>query len=107
MKKGYQYEWQLIQLLKEKYFCVRIAGSGNNSPDIVVLKNGRGILIEVKKGIYKRKDQDENFKKIKKKYNLEIIYAFKIPYKGWLFEINGKLLNLEEFEKYLQKKLWA
>ena len=102
MKKGYQYEWELKKILEKHFFCVRIAGSGNKTPDLIVGKNNKFLLIEVKKNFRKRKEQEEIFKNISKKYNLKIVYAFKVPYKGWFFEVDDEILNLDKFLKHLK-----
>ena len=58
MKKGYQYERELKKILEKQFFCVRIAGSGNKTPDLIVGKNNKFILIEVKKNFRKiRRDK--------------------------------------------------
>jgi Holliday junction resolvase len=102
MKKGYQYERELKKILEKQFFCVRIAGSGNKTPDLIVGKNNKFILIEVKKNFRKIREQETAFNFLSKKYNIKILYAFKIPYKGWFFEKDGKIMNLDEFLNYLE-----
>ncbi len=54
-RKGTRAERKLMELLKAQGFLVvRIAGSGNYSPDLIALKNGKALILEVKNSIKNR-----------------------------------------------------
>ncbi|NPA22085.1 MAG: hypothetical protein GXN92_00700 [Candidatus Micrarchaeota archaeon] len=67
-RKGTRAEHKLISLLKAQgYLVIRAAGSGHLTPDLVALKAGRAIILEVKSSkqpkVYIRPEQYEVLKR--------------------------------------------
>ncbi len=91
-RKGYVAENQLVHILHERGWAVmRAPRSGKisiPSPDIVAIKHGRVLVIEVKSrgvGFQIRKEQLYEMKEWVSRSGGEGYIAIKIPYKGWRF----------------------
>ena len=98
MRKKYasNYERELQKKLWENGFiCIRVAGSGSSSypaPDLIVIKNGKVSVIEVKStrgsAIYLDYSQMDQLKKLEREVN-GVFIAVKFIEKGWYFiELN-------------------
>jgi len=112
-RKGYIAENQLVHIMYERGWAVlRAPRSGRislPSPDIVAMKKGRILIIEVKSrkaGFQIRKEQMDEMKDYIKRSGGEGYIAIKIPRNGWKFlkfddvtENNGNV-----GKKFLEKK---
>ncbi len=115
-RKGYMAENQLVHILYERGWAVmRAPRSGKisiPSPDIVAIKGGRVVIIEVKSrsaGFQIRKEQLDEMREWVLRSGGEGYVALKLPYKGWRFlklddVINNKGNVGKAFleEKYLE-----
>ncbi len=91
-RKGYMAENQLVHILYERGWAVmRAPRSGKisiPSPDIVAIKGGRVVIIEVKSrsaGFQIRKEQLDEMREWVLRSGGEGYVALKLPYKGWRF----------------------
>lgn len=91
-RKGYVAENQLVHILYEHGWAVmRAPRSGKisiPSPDIVAIKSGRILVIEVKSrvaGFQIRKEQMDELAEYIERSGGEGYIALKLPYKGWKF----------------------
>ncbi|MCS7122433.1 MAG: hypothetical protein NZ908_00530 [Candidatus Micrarchaeota archaeon] len=65
--RGIRVERKLRDILRQNgYLVIRAAGSGYDTPDLIALKNGRAVIVEVKTTkrdvIYFRREQYNNMK---------------------------------------------
>ncbi|MDO8427795.1 MAG: Holliday junction resolvase Hjc [Candidatus Diapherotrites archaeon] len=94
----------LLMLFKEGYACARVAGSGSSDipcPDLVALKNGKGFAVEAKawNGNYLNIEVSkfEELQAWAKVSGLELLIAWKVPRKGWIFLKENQLRNTGKF----------
>lgn len=91
--KGANAERELIQMLWQKGFAAaRMAGSGKNvlpMPDLIALGKNKKLIFECKAWdksslTIETLKMNELFE-WQKRSNVELVIAWKVPHKGWLF----------------------
>lgn len=89
--KGARSERELLSILEGKgYSVMRAAGSGvsSTSPDIIAIKNGKGLAFECKawqSNISIEKDKIAMLKQWKQNTNMQTMIAWRMNGKGWIF----------------------
>jgi Holliday junction resolvase len=100
--KGARGERELVKIFSERgYSVIRSAGSGlNDSPDLVVIKNGKGYSFECKNWKERRikipKIKYMELKRWKENTKFDTYIAWKISHKGWVFIPIDKLKENEK-----------
>ena len=90
VRKGFRVERELLHLFEAHGFVgVRVAGSGNNSPDILVFKKGKQFALEIKAreglSLHVKTKQMEMLKQWEKKTGITAFVVWKKKNKEPLF----------------------
>ncbi len=113
--RGYRAERELVATLWRLGFAVmRAPASGArikraDYPDIVAIKDGKVIVLEVKRrseltNIYMSKEQYEKLMNFTRRAGGRAFIAVKIPYKDWIFIEANKLQEMSNGKYRLSKE---